>query len=76
MASSHDLERQAEAAYAAMYEASSRHAAKTAYEDAATCFKRAIKAARAMGSDADARRLGERLKHVTAVYNQQFRWVG
>jgi len=70
-----EFERLAEAAYTAMYDAPGRHAAKANYEDAAGYFARAIEAARAAGADAEAGRLTERLAHVTAVYNHQFRWI-
>jgi hypothetical protein len=68
-------ELRAEAAYAAMYDATARHAAKGHYEDACLHFTRAIAAARAAGSPAEAARLQARLDHVRAVYDHQFRGV-
>ena len=61
----------AEAAYEAMYDASSRHAVKAFYEDACHHFRRAIAAAGAH----DAARLEQRLRHVRTVYDHQFRGV-
>ncbi len=73
-----DMERQealAEAAYEAMYDATSRHVVKAHYEDACQHFGRAIAAASAAGSAKDAARLEQRLRHVRTVYDHQFRGV-
>ena len=62
----------AEAAYQAMYDATSRHLVKAHYEDACKHFRRAIAAAR---GSSDAARLEQRLSHVRTVYDHQFRGV-
>jgi len=65
----------AEAAYEAMYDATSRHLAKVRYEDACGHFRRAITAARASDHRSEAARLEQRLAHIRTVYRHQFRWV-
>jgi len=70
-----DCERSAEAAYAAMYDARPL-GVKDCYDDARLYFSRAIEAARSAGLTAEASRLTQRLEHIEAVYNGQFRGVG
>lgn len=65
-----EFERQAEAAYDAMYDA---RRPKDAYEDAMDAFRRAIKAAEAAGETGEAKRLEARRDHVREVYRTQFR---
>jgi hypothetical protein len=65
----------AETAHEAMYDATSRHGAKTHYEDACWHFRLAITAARSSGQPEDAARLERRLAHVRTVYDHQFRGV-
>ena len=65
-----ECERQAEAAYDAMYDA---RRPKDAYEDAIDAFRRAIKAAEAAGEMGEAKRLEARRDHVREVYRKQFR---
>ena len=70
-----DCERQAEAAYAAKYEARP-HWVNDCYDDARHYFGRAIDAARAAAMTAEVARLTHRLKHIENVYDRQFRGVG
>ena len=70
-----DSERQAEAAYTAMYDATPLQA-KDFFEDACLYFARAIEAARRAGMADEANRLEQRRNHVREVYDSQFRWVG
>lgn len=65
-----EWERRAEAAYSEMYEA---RRAKEPYEDACFAFARAIEAARRLGLEEDVARLTQRVDHIRAVYNSQFR---
>ena len=65
-----DHERDAEAAYDAMYDA---RRPKDCYEDAMDAFRRAIKAAEAAGEHGEAKRLEARRDHVREVYRKQFR---
>ena len=66
------FERQAELAYAAMYQA---RRPKDCYEDSIQALNQAIDAARADGLADQVARLAARRDHVTAVYRDQFRWV-
>lgn len=66
-------ERLGEAAYDAMYQAHSRHAAKDAYDDARQGLFRALGVAQAAGLAGEAERLKARMEHVYAVWTHQFR---
>jgi hypothetical protein len=68
-------EKLAEAAYAAMYEATPT-AAKDRYDDARGHFAKAIDLAKRAGLDAEVTRLTARLDHIVGVYNSQFRGIG
>lgn len=68
-------ERQAEIAYAAMYEARTARV-KDLYEEAREHLRSAIAAARFADLDDEALRLARRLEHVEQVYRHQFRGVG
>ena len=70
-----ESERRAEAAYAAMYDAPP-YRAKDHFEDACLYFGRGIEAARRAGLAHEADRLEHRRKHISEVYDSQFRWVG
>lgn len=70
-----ELERLAEAAYLAMYDARP-YGAKDCYDDAQLYFRRAIEAARRAELASDVVRLTRRLKHIEDVYNSQFRGIG
>jgi hypothetical protein len=70
-----ELERTAEAAYAAMYDARP-YGVKDCYEDARLYFHRAIEVAQRAEFADEAARLARRLEHVEKVYNSQFRGVG
>jgi hypothetical protein len=65
-------ERQAEAAYDAMYDARPA-AAKDCFEDALGFFAKAIALAGRAGLDDEAARLTARSEHIVKVYNSQFR---
>ena len=69
------FERQAEAAYSAMYDARP-HNVKDHHDDAQLYYHRAIAAARRAELASDVARLTERAKHVENVYNSQFRGIG
>jgi hypothetical protein len=64
-----ELERQAEAYYAAMYETRSPSGD---YANAKDAFCEAIALARRLGDDRMANRLEARLEHVKAVFRSQF----
>ena len=66
------LEKMAEAAYDAMYEAHSPSAAGVFYSDAKDFFHEAIAIARRLGALEDLARLEARLAHVKAVFRSQF----
>ncbi|MGH7126668.1 MAG: hypothetical protein ACREFI_19980 [Stellaceae bacterium] len=66
------LEAAAEAAYEAMYDARA-HQAKDCRDDALGNLRRAIEIAERLGLAEDAARLRQRLAHVSAVYDHQFR---
>ena len=66
-------EQRAEAAYGAMYDARDRYAVKPCDEDACLFFGRAIAEAERVKQPAEVKRLTDRLAHVQAVYNSQFR---
>jgi hypothetical protein len=68
-------ERQAEAAYAAMYDAQP-YAVKDYHDDAQANFAYAISAAQSAGLTGEAQRLSARAEQVQAVYDSQFRGVG
>ncbi|MGO9772006.1 MAG: hypothetical protein ACLPSW_21155 [Roseiarcus sp.] len=70
-----ELERRAEAAYAAMYEAPPR-SVKDCWDDARLFFGKAIEAAGRAGAPGEVARLKRRLSEVAAVYARQFRHVG
>ncbi len=70
-----ELERLAEAAYAAMYEAPPR-GVKDCYDDAWLYFGKAIEAAGRAGATGEAARLKLRSSEVAAIYARQFRHVG
>jgi hypothetical protein len=67
------LEFLAEQAYAAIYDVPPLHSAKGDYEDACLWFQRAIDEATRLGLPDEVARLTQRLDHVRAVYNSQFR---
>ena len=66
------LEAFAEAAYERMYDA---ERPKDAFEEACDYFSDAVELARRAGLEDEAARLSNRMVHVTAVYNSQFRWM-
>ena len=70
-----EFERLAESTYAAMYDVRV-HGVKGLYDDTRLYFGRAIEAANAAGFTDFAARLTQRLQHVEAVYDSQFRNVG
>jgi hypothetical protein len=55
-----------------MYEASSGSAATGCYSDAKEAFHDAIREARELGLEAEARALEARLEHIKAVFRSQF----
>ena len=65
-----EWETRAEDAYSEMYEA---RRAKEPYEDACFAFARAIDAAQRLGLKDEVARLSQRVEHIRAVYNSQFR---
>jgi hypothetical protein len=69
------LERLAEAAYDAMYDARPR-GAKDFYDNARGYLTQAIEIAKRAGLDAEAARLTARREHIAAVWDRQFRGVG
>ena len=71
-ASLRELERQAEAAYDAMYDAHNPSAAGVCYSDAKEYFYDAIGLARRLGDADGVVRLEARLAHVKAVFRSQF----
>lgn len=64
-----------EAAYEAMYEAKS-YLVKDLYDDARSCFAKAIDAAKRAGLEHEVARLTRRRDDIVSVYNRQFRGVG
>ena len=70
-----ELERLAEAAYAAMYEVRP-HNVKDYFDDALYYFGQAITASERVGRTADVERLTRRREHISYVYNSQFRGIG
>jgi hypothetical protein len=66
------LERQAEQALDAMYEASSGSASAGRYSDAKEFLYDAIALARRLGDDATVERLSQRLAAIKATYRSQF----
>jgi len=64
------LEQEGEHAYEAMYESSHP---KDDYDDARTALSGAVDIARFLHQERTARRLTERLEHIAAVYDSQFR---
>jgi hypothetical protein len=67
-------ERQAEAAYDAMYDARPS-SAKDCYDDARGFLAKAIDLAKQAGLDHEVTRLTARADHIAKVYNSQFRYV-
>ena len=65
-----ELELAAERAYGAMYESSHP---KDDYDDARAALSKAIDIARFLHQEETGRHLTERLEHITAVYDSQFR---
>ena len=70
-----ELERMAEASYAAMYEARP-HNVKDHFDDAYGYFSQAIDVAKEAGLVTEVERLAKRRDHVNNVFNHQFRNVG
>jgi hypothetical protein len=70
-----ELERMAEASYAAMYEARP-HNVKDHFEDAYGYFSQAIDVAKEAGLLTEVGRLTKRRDHVYNVFDHQFRNVG
>jgi hypothetical protein len=66
------FKRLGEEAYDQMYEASSGSAATGCYSDAKEAFHDAIREARELGLEAEARALEARLEHIKAVFRSQF----
>ena len=68
-------EARAEAAYEAMYDAAP-HSVKDCFEDSCLCLNQAIKIAGSLGLSDEEARLAARSRHIDAVYNSQFRYIG
>jgi hypothetical protein len=68
------LERLAESAYEAMYDAQ-RHNVKDHFEDALAYYRWAIDAAHLAGLESEIERLTRRVDHISNVYNSQFRYI-
>jgi hypothetical protein len=68
-------EARAEEAYSALYDAAP-YLVKDFHDDSSFALARAIDLARKLGLDAEAERLAARKAHITAVYNNQFRYIG
>jgi hypothetical protein len=66
------LERQAEEAYDAMYEAHSSSHAGACYSDAKEALYSATSLAQRLGAEDAAKRLEARLAHIKAVFRSQF----
>jgi hypothetical protein len=66
------LERQAEEAYDAMYEAHSPSHAGACYSEAKEALYSAIAIAKQLGADDAVKRLQARLAHIKAVFRSQF----
>lgn len=64
-----------ETAYENMYEARP-YLVKDCYDDARSCFSKAIDAAKRAGLENEITRLTLRRDHIIKVYNHQFRGVG
>jgi len=67
------LEQLAEQAYSAMYDTPPLGRAKDSYEDACLYFQQAIDEAQRLELANEVGRLSQRLAHIRAVYNSQFR---
>jgi hypothetical protein len=67
-------EKRAEAAYDAMYDASSSMA-KDCFDDARSSFAKAIDLAKRAGLEDEVTRLTTRRDHIVSVYNSQFRGI-
>ena len=70
-----EFELKAEEAYAAMYIARP-YGVKDCYEEARSQYHQAVEEAQRAGCIDEMVRLGNRLAHVEAVYDNQFRGVG
>jgi hypothetical protein len=71
-----NLEAQAEAAYAKMYDAMTATEAAARYSDAKEALHDAIGLARRLGKADAAHRLDARLAHIKAVFRSQFAGLG
>lgn len=67
------LEQLAEQAYSAMYDTPPLSSAKDSYEDACAYFHKAIDEAQRLDLASEVTRLNQRLAHIRAVYDSQFR---
>ena len=71
-----NLEAQAEAAYAEMYDGTSATEAAARYSDAKEALHDAIGLVRRLGKEDIAERLNARLAHIKAVFRSQFAGIG
>ena len=71
-----NLEAQAEAAYARMYDATTATEAAARYSDAKEALYDAIGLARRLGKADVTERLNARLAHIKAVFRSQFAGIG